>query len=88
MPWLCDDSPPMVTTMDFKSTGTVTMVFSIQGQEPVLKEATWTLSEDTIDIFDEFGYITGTVSGNTMTGFYEENDENFNFYGTWTVTRQ
>lgn len=89
--WLCDNSPPMETTMDFKSTGKVTIIFVWQGMDPVIREANWTLNAGEINISVEYGgeydQMKGTVTGNTITGSFEEHNENFDCYGTWMVTR-
>jgi len=86
--WLCDDSAPMETTMDFKSTGSVMMVFTYQGQDPVEKDATWILSGEMITIYSESSLMVASVSENKMDGTFDEKTEFIDCHGVWSLAKQ
>jgi hypothetical protein len=80
--WLCDTNPIWSTSLEFKSDGMVHATLSTT-TDTANADGSWQVKGDEISMQFERGLWIGTISGNTISGTFAE--ENCN--GVWSVSK-
>ena len=80
--WLCDSNPIWSTRLEFRSSGSVSATL-FTTTEYASADGSWVANGNEISIQFETGLWVGTISGNTISGTFTE--ENCN--GVWSVRK-
>lgn len=81
--WLCDNNPIWSTMLEFKPNGNIIATWSTN-TDYASADGTWVVNGYEISIQFQYGLWIGTISGNTISGSFAEDDCN----GIWDVTKE